>query len=138
MRPLNDFELIAQHSSLLETPRHELFYQGQATGFITQASDVVAQYQVGDHFLIATVLEVPKQEKLECYVLDKRFKQKAYRKYTGWLTSSFMVTGQRVLSATELEIVLNKSIRIHLQLHRRRLPWPRVVLNLQPLFNSVN
>ena len=135
MRPLNDFELIAQHSSLLETPRHELFYQGQATGFITQASDVVAQYQVGDHVLIATVLEVPKQEKLECFVLDKAFKQKAYRKYTGWFTSSFMVTGQQVLSDDSLEIVLNKTIRIHLQLQKKKLPWPRVSLSLQPHFN---
>lgn len=135
MQRLSDFELVARHKGLLAAPRHELMYGGQNTGFFTPASDVAAQYQVGDYFLIATVLEVPKQEKLECYVLDKSFKQKAYQKYTGWLTSSFMVTGQQVLSNDELEIVLNKSIRIHLQLQKKILPWPRVSLNLQPHFN---
>lgn len=110
-------------------------YAGQSTGIFSTASDVVAQYQVGDHYLIATVLEVPKQEKLECYVLSKTFKQQAYKKYTGWFTSSFMVTGQQVLSSDCLEIVLNKTIRIHLQLQKKRLPWPRVTLNLQPHFN---
>lgn len=135
MRELSDFELLAQHTGLLEEPRHELMYQGSPTGFITSASDVVAQYQVDQYFLIATVLEVPKQEKLECFVLDKAFKQKAYRKYTGWFTSSFMVTGQQVLSENLLEIVLNKSIRIHLDVQKKKIPWPRVSLSLQPHFN---
>ncbi len=135
MRYLNDFELIAQHQSLLEEPRHELLYKGGSTGFFTSASDVVAQYQVGDYFLIATVLEVPKQEKLECYVFDKAFKKKAYRKYTGWFTSAFMVTGQQVLSHNSLEIVLNKSIRIQLHLQKKKMPWPGVSLSLQPHFN---
>ena len=134
MRSLNDFELVAQHRSLLEAPRHELRYQGRSTGFFTAASDVVAQYQIDDYFLIATVLEVPKQEKLECYVFDQAFKKKAYRKYTGWFTSAFMVTGQQVLSSHCLEIVLNKSIRIHLQLNKKNRPWPRVSLSLQPHF----
>lgn len=135
MQPLSAFELVPRHEGLLEAPRHELMYEGQSTGFFSEASDVVAQYQVGDYFLIATVLEVPKQEKLECYVLDKAFKKKAYRKYTGWFTSTFMVTGQQVLTEDALEIELNKTIRIHLQLQKRLLPWPRVTLNLQPNFN---
>lgn len=132
MQAISSFTLHAKHQSIIEQPEHELHFDDECIALLGGASDVVAQYQLDNLYLVVTVRENPKQEKLECFLFDKAFKRLDYKYYSGWVTTSFMVTGQSLVSNRELVLELNKKIRIHLTLHQSRWPWKRWRLELEP------
>lgn len=123
MQSIGLFELRLSEHRLTEQAQNHLLFEGQETGFITEASDVVAQYRMGDLYLIATVLENPRKEKLAFYLLDAQCQVLSQKHYTGWFTTAFMVTGQRALSDQSIEITLNKTIRIQVCVEKTTWLW---------------